>query len=537
MLLARDLRMLGRADQDGTAGGLSGVHMSASSADEVMPEPRREPIELRLIVDARMRVDDVAAVSASARRAQLRPWIGRPAVEMFAPGDRERLSAALRDAVDGEASELPATLELDRVSGPCRIVVTPGERHIHVAVGPDGAACGGDDAAAAKPTADPNVRLEYIGLVASRISHDFKNLLAAILVNAEFLRRDEIDGETVHEIADEILLATDRARELIEQILGYAGSKAEPRSLIDLNAITREMGRLLDVSTPPTVVIQYDLEAQPSTVRGQPARLRQLLLNFIVNASEAIGEDVGAIMIGTSTLMASAELLGRTHTRAVPRPGRYVCLEVEDTGPGLDAATVQRIFQPFFTTKPTGHGLGLSDCLTTVEEHGGALLLDTAPGQGARFRVLLPEVTEEAEAREAARARDARDLAGYCVLIVDDDDLVRSVTRRTLRARGCEVLTARDGLEGIEIFDAQHERIDAVLLDVGMPYMKGEDVLEELRQLDPLVPVIFVSGQSEEELREGRVLGRADGLVLKPFRDGDLIDALMPAFGRRRRSR
>lgn len=510
--------------------------MGASSADEIMPEPQEEQLELRLVLDARLRVDDVAAVSAAARRLNLRPWIGLSAVDLFHPDDRERLGAALRDAVSGVAAELQATLVLDGCSAVSRVVVTPGERHIHVGVGPDGSSRpgGSQPAAVGKSRNDPSVRLEYIGLVASRISHDFKNLLAAILVNAEFLRRDEADTDTVHEVADEILLATERARELIEQILGYAGSKSEPRSLIELNGLTREMGRLLDVSTPPTVVIHYDLQAEPSTVRGQPSRLRQLLLNFIVNASEAIGEEVGAIMISTSTLDAGPELLGRTRTSVAPKPGRYVCLEVEDTGPGLDAQTVQRIFQPFFTTKASGHGLGLSDCLSTVEEHGGALLLDTAPGQGARFRVLLPRVTEEAEAREAARGRETRDLAGYCVLVIDDDDLVRSVTRRTLRARGCEVLTARDGLEGIETFDAQHARVDAVLLDVGMPYMRGDDVLEELRRIEPAVPVIFVSGQSEQELQQGGLLGRADGLMLKPFRDGDMLDALTEAFARRR---
>ena len=238
-------------------------------------------------------------------------------------------------------------------------------------------------------------------------------------------------------------------------------------------------------------------------------------------------------MIGTSVLEAGTELLGRTKTRVPPPPGRYVCLEVEDTGPGLDAQTVQKIFQPFFTTKPTGHGLGLSDCLNTVEEHGGALLLDTAPGQGARFRVFLPTVLGKAEERDLDGAREAYDFSGYCVLIVDDD-LVRSVTRRTLRSRGCEVLAARDGLEGIEAFDAHHRRIDAVLLDVGMPYMKGEDVLEELRRIDPAVPVIFVSGQSEHELHQGGVLGRADGLLLKPFRDGEMLDTLVQSFARRR---
>lgn len=505
--------------------------MSASSADEVMSEPQGDQLELRLVLDARLRIDDVTAVSTGARRVNLRPCLGLPAVELFHADDRDRLGSALRGAVDGAMAELTATLTFDGRAAACHVVVTPGERHIHVSVGP-AAGRPGLEGKEARP--DPNVRLEYIGLVASRISHDFKNLLAAILVNAEFLRRDETDTETVHEVADEILLATERARELIEQILGYAGARTEPRSLVDLNALTREMGRLLDVSTPPTVVLHYDVKADPSLVRGQPSRLRQLLLNFIVNASEAIGDQVGAIMISTSTLEAGPELLGRTRTRNSPSPGRYVCLEVEDTGPGLDAQTVNKIFQPFFTTKATGHGLGLSDCLTTVEEHGGALLLDTAPGQGARFRVLLPGVLEqEAEERDVLGARETHDFTGRCVLIVDDDDLVRSVTRRTLRSRGCEVLAARDGLEGIETFDAHHERVDAVLLDVGMPYMKGEDVLEELRRIDRAVPVIFVSGQSEEELRQGGALGRADGVVLKPFRDGELLEALVRAFANR----
>lgn len=509
--------------------------MSASSADEIMPEPQGDPLVLRLVLDARLRIDDLTAVSASARRAELRPCLGLPAVELFHADDRDRLGHALRGAVDGSATELTATLLLDGRSTECRVQVTPGERHIHVAVGPTNGRPAADGASPGKGgRPDPSTRLEYIGLVASRISHDFKNLLAAILVNAEFLRRDETDAETVHEVADEILLATERARELIEQILGYAGARTEPRSLVDLNSLTREMGRLLDVSTPPTVVLHYDLKADPSLVRGQPSRLRQLLLNFIVNASEAIGDQVGAIMIGTSTLEAGPELLGRTRTRTVPPPGRYVCLEVEDTGPGLDAQTVQKIFQPFFTTKPTGHGLGLSDCLTTIEEHAGALLLDTAPGQGARFRVLLPGVLEqEAEDRDVLGVRQTHDFTGRCVLIIDDDDLVRSVTRRTLRSRGCEVLAARDGLEGIETFDAQHQRLDAVLLDVGMPYMKGEDVLEELRRIAPNVPVIFVSGQSEEELQQSGVFGRADGVVLKPFRDGELLEALVRAFARR----
>lgn len=490
------------------------------------------------MLDARLRIDDVAVVSTGPAPLDLRHVLGRPAVELFDPADHKRLSGALRAAGDGEGSELAVTMVLDGHCGPRCLQVSPGERFIHVAIlGGGGPSVEVERPASAERAEVPSARLEYIGMVASRISHDFKNLLAAILVNAEYLRRDSVDAETVHEVADEIRIATERARELIEQILGYAGSKAEPLASVDVNDLTREMGRLLEVSTPATVVMRYDLQADPSIVRVQASRLRQVLLNFIINASEAIGDEVGAIVISTSIIDAGRELLTRTRTRTVPPKGRYLCLEVEDTGPGLDAETAARIFDPFFSTKKTGHGLGLADCLTTIEEHGGALLLDSIPGQGACFRVFLPcSGNDELDVEETGQPHDDRDFVGHCVLVIDDDDLLRSVTRRTLRSRGFEVLTARDGLEGIEQFDTHHGRLDAVLLDMGMPFMKGSDVFDELRAIDGEVPVIFVSGQSEDELQQTGVVGRADGVVLKPFHDRDLLDAILGAIERRRAS-
>ncbi|MCA9705884.1 MAG: response regulator [Myxococcales bacterium] len=468
---------------------------------------------------------DITIVRTGDQPLDLRELLGRPAVEMFAPGSRDRLLAAFRAASDGVGSQLRASMTLAGSHYEYVVHICPGERFVHVDLDPLPAAKNAGPGESKE--SDPGSRLEYIGMVASRISHDFKNLLAAILVNAEFLRRESADAECVQEVAEEILVATERARELIEQILDYAGSKAEPRSLVELNELTREMGRLLEVSTPPTVVLRYDLEASLPPVRGQPLRLRQLLLNFIVNASEAIGEQVGAIMISTRMMDATEEVLSRSRTRSSPPSGSYVCLEVEDTGPGLDAETARRIFDPFFSTKADGHGLGLAACLTTVEEHGGALLLDSAPGQGARFRVLLPPAApEEPQAAAEVWQGVERDYEGRTVLIIDDDDLVRSVTRRTLRARGFEVLVAVDGLQGIETFDEQHERLDAVLLDMGMPYMTGDDVFEELRRIDPRVPIVFVSGQSEGELYKHGAVTHADGVVFKPFRDQDLLGVL-----------
>ncbi len=487
--------------------------------------PVEEQPSVRLVLDARMRVHDVSVVRDGPQRLDLRDVLGRPAVEMFASGAREPLMAALREAVEGRGGQLRAAMTLDGRTVDCVVRVSPGERFIHLTAEPHAATKNAGPGETEE--SDPGSRLEYIGMVASRISHDFKNLLAAILVNAEFLRRESAEPDCVQEVAEEILVATERARELIEQILDYAGSKAEPRSQVELNGLTREMGRLLEVSTPPTVVLRYDLAEEIPSVLGQPLRLRQLLLNFIVNGAEAIGEEVGAIMISTQVIDASAELLARTRTRTPPPVGRYVCLEVEDTGPGLDVETARRIFDPFYSTKKDGHGLGLSACLTTVEEHGGALLLDSAPGQGARFRVLLPPATEQKVAVVENEWRVVeRDFSGKVVLIIDDDDLVRSVTRRTLKARGFQVLTASDGLQGIETYDEEHMRIDVVLLDMGMPYMTGNDVFDELRRIDPNVPIIFVSGQSEAELYQNGSVTHAEGVVFKPFRDDDLLGLL-----------
>ncbi|MEM9458887.1 MAG: response regulator [Myxococcota bacterium] len=480
---------------------------------------------VRLVLDDELRVHDVSVLGAGEPRIDLSGALGRPAEDMFAAGARDHLRDAFREAQAGKGTQLRASMTLEGRLSDYVVHVCPGTRFIHVSLDP---LTGSKNAGPGESReSDPGSRLEYIGMVASRISHDFKNLLAAILVNAEFLRRESADAECVQEVADEILMATERARELIEQILDYAGSKAEPRSLVELNELTREMGRLLEVSTPPTVVLRYDLHKPLPPVRGQPLRLRQLLLNFIVNASEAIGEQVGAIMISTRIVEASAELLECTRTRSIPPEGRYICLEVEDTGPGLDAETAERIFDPFFSTKKEGHGLGLAACLNTVDEHGGALLLDSAPGQGARFRVLIPSAAEEQALTPVVEWEEVeRDFAGHTVLIIDDDDLVRSVTRRALKARGFEILIARDGLQGIETFDEQHAQIDAVLLDMGMPYMTGNDVFDELRRIDPRVPIIFVSGQSEGELYQHGSVTHAEGVVFKPFRDGDLLRAL-----------
>lgn len=503
--------------------------MSTTNTAMVDHDPADGPT-VAFVLDGRLHVFDAMVFTSGRGRIDPRPWLGRPMVELVAASDRERVGAALRDASGpaGVSAQLDVELELQADEVAVRLRISPGSRFVHVAVEPKPVA---PSPTLAQPPeeseTEPSNRLEYIGMVASRISHDFKNLLAAILVNAEFLSRESDDPALVVEVSDEIIVATERARELIEQILGHAGAKGDATVLVDLNELTHEMGRLLDVSTPPTVVMRFDLGEEIPQVRGRPARLRQLVMNFIVNAAEAIGEEVGAIMLTTRLVEADRDLLVRSRTRAVPGPGRFVCLSIEDTGPGLDEQTARKIFDPFFTTKKTGHGLGLSASLTIVEEHGGALLLEPTPGHGATFRVLLPAVVvDERPSLGMVKTASSREFRGHTVLVIDDDELLRSSTSRTLTARGVDVLSARDGLEGIDVFSEEHARISCVLLDMGMPYIKGSDVFDELRGIDSRVPIVFVSGHAEEELYEHQSVRDADGLLLKPFRDEQLVDTL-----------
>jgi len=491
------------------------------------------PPRLGVILDQDLCVLDVVTVGSGITIDPL-PWLTQPAVELFAPEDRPRVAQALERTRSEGSAELRARLALDTRTEPCLVRARAGTRFVHLSIEPP--------SAHAKAFPERENRLEQLGLVASRVSHDLKNLLAAVLINAELIPRTALDPKSTREISREIVLATERARELLEQILGYASASDQPRRTLDLNALTREMGRLLEVSAPTTVVLRYELQAGLPRVSAHAPLLRQLLMNFIVNAGEAIGEEVGAITITTQALEATPELLASTRTTTPPPPGRYVCLQVEDTGPGFDESTARRIFDPFFTTKDGGHGLGLSACLAIVEEHGGALLLDSSPSRGATFRVLLPASADalpplEPEPSEIIEHR----LDGHLVLIIDDDAFIRSVIRRTLGSQGMEVLTARDGLEGLDMFNRHHEQLSCVMLDMGMPHIRGSDVFQDLREIDTHVPIVFASGHGQTQLYAEDAVIRADGVLLKPFRERQLLNMLQrviearPPRGRQRR--
>ncbi|MEZ5100409.1 MAG: PAS domain-containing protein [Thermoleophilia bacterium] len=370
-------------------------------------------------------------------------------------------------------------------------------------------------------------QLESLGLLAGGVAHDFNNLLAIVLGNAGLA----VDLEPAPEVARalrRIETAAERAAELTAQLLSYAGQAARRSEDVYLGDVVRETGELASVSIPPKVVVHYEL-AGAATVHGDPTQLRQVVMNLLTNAAEAIGDERGSIVVRVVRRTIAAAELATAIGEAPLGPGPAVVLEVEDSGAGMDAATLRRIFDPFFTTKATGRGLGLASMLGIVRGHGGAVLVESAPGRGSRFVVALPPAPA-ATRPPAQRGEDAAvpALAGT-VLIVDDEPEVREVARLVLEPVGLATLQAANGREALELLRRRPGEIDLVLLDMTMPELDGAETLGALRQLAPGLPVIVSSGHARRHAL-GRLPDEDVLFLYKPYRPRDLLRAVGEAL-------
>jgi len=378
-------------------------------------------------------------------------------------------------------------------------------------------------------------RLEELGVVVSGVAHDFNNILSAILGNAEFLSDALAEfTSTDHDLAaavEDIMTAADRSRELIAQMLGYAEKKRSGElSALDITVMTAEMARLLRASIPPRISLHFVPHDQVPLVVGNASQLRQVIMNLIVNAADAISE-AGTITIRSGTMYADPTLLasGFASERAVE--GDYVFTEFEDTGCGMSAATIRRIFDPFFTTKSTGRGLGLAGVRSIVSQHGGCLLVTSTPGVGSIFRVLVP--VSAATSRIDSGVFDASKLSlrGRQILVVDDEPMILRVSRRVLTARGARVVVAADGHQGIELFAADVDAFECAVLDVAMPFIDGIEVAHELRALRDDLPILFISGYGREEIERRVADLERVALLEKPFASTRLVAAIHALIG------
>ena len=368
------------------------------------------------------------------------------------------------------------------------------------------------EAQASEASARHVQKLESIGVLAGGIANDFNNLLHVVLGNADLARLHIPDDSEAREHLDEVVRATQRAAELTQQLLAYSGRGEVENLHLDLSSEVREMATLLRTAISKQATLVWDLTDDLPAVCGDPAQIRQVVMNLITNASDALGEAPGTITLRTGTDAEGSE-------NGIP----LVFLEVADTGCGMDSSTLQRIFDPFFSTKFTGRGLGLAAVMGIVESHHGRVRIKTAPGEGSTFRVTFPGVDESADKAPRRNSRVGWRGQGT-VLVVEDEEGVREVVSRMLQRLGFQVLEAGDGIEALEVIEQHDGILTAVLLDLSMPRMAGQETLFHLRERTPDLPIVLMSGYTEQEVA-AKVLSTTSGAVgflQKPFLPDDL---------------
>jgi PAS domain S-box-containing protein len=362
-------------------------------------------------------------------------------------------------------------------------------------------------------------KLESIGVLAGGIAHDFNNLLHVVLGNADLARLHVADDSPGREHLDEVVRATQRAAELTQQLLAYSGRGAVESRQLDLSLEVREMGTLLRTAISKQATLKWELGDDLPAMTADPTQLRQVVMNLITNASDALGDDSGTITLRTGQQSPDAAASG---------PGTpSVFLEVSDTGCGMDSGTLQRIFDPFFSTKFSGRGLGLAAVMGIVETHHGHVHIRTAPGEGTTFRVVFPATDGAAET--SPRRRSGAGWRGRgTVLVVEDEEGVREVVGRMVERLGLQVLMAADGVDAIRVLEAHEGAVTAVLLDLSMPRMGGQETLHRVRERWPELPVILMSGYTEQEVAAKALQASAGavGFLQKPFLPDDLSRVL-----------
>jgi PAS domain S-box-containing protein len=377
-------------------------------------------------------------------------------------------------------------------------------------------------------------KLESLGVLAGGIAHDFNNLLAAILGNLDVTLHDLPLGSPARDTLDEAMKASRRAMDLTRQMLAYSGKGRFVVRPLDLADMLRENAHMFRASVARTVTMNLSLEEVPR-ILADSGQMQQVVMNLITNASEAIGDSVGVISLATGVQDCDDVCLARTRLDVAPPAGRYVFLEVADTGCGMDAETQRRLFDPFFTTKFTGRGLGMSAVLGIVRGHGGAILVDSEPGLGTTVRVLFPvEQPADTATRQApgatgsAAADSTRSRLSGTVLVVDDEPSIRDMCRRMLERLGCTVLVARDGEDALSVFREHIETIGCVILDLTMPRMDGQAAFRAIRKLRSDAAIVLTSGYGEESAQE-RFAGEGPAAFLqKPYSLDRLRETIEP---------
>ncbi|MBV5339056.1 MAG: PAS domain S-box protein [Deltaproteobacteria bacterium] len=372
-------------------------------------------------------------------------------------------------------------------------------------------------------------KLESLGVLAGGIAHDFNNILMAIIGNAELalmkINKESPATDNLHRIEQ----AAARAADLAKQMLAYSGKGKFVIESINLNILLEEMLHMLEVSISKKAVLRLNLHQHLPAVEGDITQIRQIVMNLVINASEAIGDKSGVIAISTGCMDCDRSYLKDVWLDENLSDGLYVYLEIADSGCGMDRETMTKLFDPFFTTKFTGRGLGMAAVLGIVRGHRGAIKVYSEANRGTTFKILLPASGRPAEIFNGSPHTNEWQGNGT-VLLVDDEETVRGIGTEMLKELGFTTITANDGRNAVELFKATPD-IAFVILDLTMPHMDGEQCFRELRQLKPDVKVIMSSGYNEQEVTQKFVGKGLAGFIQKPYRLSTLQEVIRKITG------
>jgi PAS domain S-box-containing protein len=364
-------------------------------------------------------------------------------------------------------------------------------------------------------------KLESLGVLAGGIAHDFNNLLTAILGSASLIQDELPLDSPIRPFADNVIHASERASQLTRQMLAYSGRGRFVVEPIDLAVQIREIVALLEASITAQIELVLDLNTDAILIDADSGQIQQLVMNLVINGAEAIGAAGGRVVVSTQLQQIDSQFVADNFSGEAIEPGQYLLLQVQDTGVGMDEATLARIFDPFFTTKFTGRGLGLAAVLGIVRGHRGAIKVYSNPGKGTAFKVFFPVTHGQILPKSPALVSDLRGSA--TVLVVDDEAVVQRLARTTLERYGYTVLMAGNGKEALEKLASAAGEVALVLLDMTMPIMSGEETLTRLKVTYPAVKVIASSGYNEIEAMR-RFGAGISGFLQKPYRAAQLVE-------------
>ena len=367
-------------------------------------------------------------------------------------------------------------------------------------------------------------KMESLGVLAGGIAHDFNNLLTVILGNVSLIQHSADSGNPDPQCLNHIEIAAMRAAELTQQMLAYAGRGTFQVCHLSLSNLANEMSSLLAASIPKTTHLVFDLAEELPAIKADATQLRQVIMNLVLNGSESLNGQTGFVRISTSVVQLSADDLCDCVVSFSEPDSAFVQLQVSDNGSGMDSVTIEKMFDPFFSTKFSGRGLGLSTVLGIVRSHKGSIRVSASPSQGTRFDILLP-ISSQPEATESDNdAPELIERGQGRVLVVDDELSVLNLMCRTLELAGLIPVGISDPVEALQVITDGPLSFDCVITDMTMPALSGDELARRIRILNPDLPIILCSGFNFNQPESNDALSAVTAFLKKPFSNGQLVD-------------